>query len=333
MKIIEINNISRTFERVKIDEGLFNSFKSLFKREKVKVQALKDISFTITEGKIVGLIGANGAGKSTLIKAMVGLIKPSAGSIKINGFNPHEKKKEFLRSIGVVLGQKNQLWWDLSPYETFLLHKEIYELSDQEFNKNVNELAERLGVVGILKSPVRNLSLGERMKCELIASILHSPKILFLDEPTIGLDFLAQKNIRAFLKEYCREKKTTVIITSHYFPDIYELCESLIILKEGEIAYNDDFSKLKKEIENYCYISLNFETEIKPDGLSVYGEIQDSDKNSVTIKVQASLVNETITKLMNEYKIIDYSLKDMTSQDLIEEIYSKQKISEVRATV
>ncbi|MFB6737887.1 ATP-binding cassette domain-containing protein, partial [Bacillus toyonensis] len=229
MDIIEIENVSRTFERVKIEEGLINSFKSLFKREKVKVTALSDVSFKIKEGKIIGLIGANGAGKSTLMKAMVGLIKPTSGRILVNGFNPHDKKKDFLKSIGVVLGQKNQLWWDLSPYETFLLHKEIYELSDTEFRKNVDELAKNLGVSEILKSPVRNLSLGERMKCELIASILHSPKILFLDEPTIGLDFLAQKNIRNFLKKYCKERNTTVVITSHYFPDIYELCEELII--------------------------------------------------------------------------------------------------------
>ncbi|PQZ47271.1 ATPase [Bacillus sp. MYb209] len=332
MDIIEIEDVSKTFERVKIEEGLINSFKSLFKREKVKVTALSDVSFKIKEGKIIGLIGANGAGKSTLMKAMVGLIKPTSGRILVNGFNPHDKKKDFLKSIGVVLGQKNQLWWDLSPYETFLLHKEIYELSDTEFRKNVDELAENLGVSEILKSPVRNLSLGERMKCELIASILHSPKILFLDEPTIGLDFLAQKNIRNFLKNYCKERNTTVVITSHYFPDIYELCEELIILKNGEVVFNNNFKKIKEEIKSYKYISLSFENEINSQDLKKYGEVKESDKFSVTIKVQDKLVNETISSILKEFNVIDYNLTEMSSQDLIEDIYSMESTG-VKITV
>ncbi|HDR7429944.1 TPA: ATP-binding cassette domain-containing protein [Bacillus toyonensis] len=332
MDIIEIENVSKTFERVKIEEGLINSFKSLFKREKVKVTALSDVSFKIKEGKIIGLIGANGAGKSTLMKAMVGLIKPTSGRILINGFNPHDKKKDFLKSIGVVLGQKNQLWWDLSPYETFLLHKEIYELSDTEFRKNVDELAKNLGVSEILKSPVRNLSLGERMKCELIASILHSPKILFLDEPTIGLDFLAQKNIRNFLKNYCKERNTTVVITSHYFPDIYELCEELIILKNGEVVFNNNFKKIKEEIKSYKYIYLSFENEINSQDLKKYGEVKESDKFSVTIKVQDKLVKETISSILKEFNVIDYNLTEMSSQDLIEDIYSMESTG-VKITV
>ncbi|HDR7647634.1 ATPase [Bacillus mycoides] len=332
MDIIEIENVSKNFERVKIEEGLINSFKSLFKREKVKVTALSDVSFKIKEGKIIGLIGANGAGKSTLMKAMVGLIKPTSGRILVNGFNPHDKKKDFLKSIGVVLGQKNQLWWDLSPYETFLLHKEIYELSDTEFRKNVDELAKNLGVSEILKSPVRNLSLGERMKCELIASILHSPKILFLDEPTIGLDFLAQKNIRNFLKNYCKERNTTVVITSHYFPDIYELCEELIILKNGEVVFNNNFKKIKEEIKSYKYIYLSFENEINSQDLKKYGEVKESDKFSVTIKVQDKLVNETISSILKEFNVIDYNLTEMSSQDLIEDIYSMESTG-VKITV
>ncbi|SFQ92048.1 ABC-2 type transport system ATP-binding protein [Bacillus mycoides] len=332
MDIIEIEHVSKTFERVKIEEGLINSFKSLFKREKVKVTALSDVSFKIKEGKIIGLIGANGAGKSTLMKAMVGLIKPTSGRILVNGFNPHDKKKDFLKSIGVVLGQKNQLWWDLSPYETFLLHKEIYELSDTEFRKNVDELAKNLGVSEILKSPVRNLSLGERMKCELIASILHSPKILFLDEPTIGLDFLAQKNIRNFLKNYCKERNTTVVITSHYFPDIYELCEELIILKNGEVVFNNNFKKIKEEIKSYKYIYLSFENEINSQDLKKYGEVKESDKFSVTIKVQDKLVNETISSILKEFNVIDYNLTEMSSQDLIEDIYSMESTG-VKITV
>ncbi|MBJ7987119.1 ABC transporter ATP-binding protein [Bacillus cereus] len=332
MDIIEIENVSKTFERVKIEEGLINSFKSLFKREKVKVTALSDVSFKIKEGKIIGLIGANGAGKSTLMKAMVGLIKPTSGRILVNGFNPHDKKKDFLKAIGVVLGQKNQLWWDLSPYETFLLHKEIYELSDTEFRKNVDELAKNLGVSEILKSPVRNLSLGERMKCELIASILHSPKILFLDEPTIGLDFLAQKNIRNFLKNYCKERNTTVVITSHYFPDIYELCEELIILKNGEVVFNNNFKKIKEEIKSYKYIYLSFENEINSQDLKKYGEVKESDKFSVTIKVQDKLVNETISSILKEFNVIDYNLTEMSSQDLIEDIYSMESTG-VKITV
>ncbi|MCL1935234.1 MAG: ATP-binding cassette domain-containing protein [Defluviitaleaceae bacterium] len=322
MHIIKAENLTRNFERVQIEEGLKGSFKSLFKRKKIKTTALNNISFEIEEGTIVGLIGSNGAGKSTLIKSMVGLIKPNFGEILVDGYNPHDKKKSFLKSIGIVLGQKNQLWWDLSPYETFLLHKEIYEISDEIFKEKLNELSEKLDVTKVLKSPVRNLSLGERMKCELIASLLHSPKILFLDEPTIGLDFIAQKNIRDFLKSYQKEKNATLIITSHYFPDIYELCSNLIILKNGKIVFDDKFEKIKFEIKEYKYMNINFSKKTNFEDLSKYGEIKKIDNFSVILKIKEDLIGSTVSDILKNYSILDYNLTEMTSQDLIEDIYA-----------
>jgi ABC-2 type transport system ATP-binding protein len=207
MPLIEVQNLSKTYDYYKKQAGLLNSLKSLFHREKLFKEAVKNINFTIDEGELVGFLGPNGAGKTTTLKMLSGIIHPTAGVAKVLGFTPHQRQREFQKQFALVMGQKNQLWWDLPAMESFILNKEIYEVPNQQFKSTLEELTTLLEIKDILDIPVRKLSLGQRMKCELVAALLHSPKVLFLDEPTIGLDVVSQKNIREFLKKYNREKK------------------------------------------------------------------------------------------------------------------------------
>ncbi|MBP7859921.1 ABC transporter ATP-binding protein, partial [Patescibacteria group bacterium] len=222
---IKVQNLSKTFKVHKKEEGLIGSVKGLFKREYKTIEAVKNVSFNIEQGELVGFIGPNGAGKTTTLKMLSGLLYPSEGKVKVLGYTPYERKHPFLKQISLVMGQKNQLFWDLPAIETFNLNKEIYEVDTKTYKKTLDELVEMLDIKEILNQQVRKLSLGQRMKCELVASLIHTPKILFLDEPTIGLDVVAQKKLRQFIKEYNEKYNATVILTSHYMGDVKELCK------------------------------------------------------------------------------------------------------------
>ncbi|RJG26261.1 ATP-binding cassette domain-containing protein [Paenibacillus thiaminolyticus] len=324
MSQIILKDVSRSFERAKMDTGMWNSVKGLFFRRTEQIQAIKNVSFEIAKGQIVGLIGANGAGKSTLIKMMTGLIKPTSGTISIAGHVPHLKRAAFLHNIGVVLGQKNQLWWDLSPYETFILNRDIYEIDHHQFERTVNDLSARLNVEHVLKSPVRKLSLGERMKCELISSLLHQPGILFLDEPTIGLDFVAQKNIRAFLSDYSKNNGTTILLTSHYLPDIEELCEDVIIMNQGQVYYKGKLAKLKANNQHFRYISFSVQEEIDEQWFRQWGEIVELADQTVKLKIPHDQTQAVVRAVIQTLSVVDYHVEEMTTQDLLEEIFHDQ---------
>ena len=245
---ISISNISKSFRIFQRTAGLKGAFKSFFKREYQIFTALENINLEINEGEIIGILGENGAGKTTLIKLMVGLLYPSNGIININGYNPWKRNYSFLNSISVVMGQKNQLWWDIPASESFLLNKHIYNLNDEEYNQTLNELVEYLDVKDKMNIQVRRLSLGERMKMEIIAALLHKPKIILLDEPTLGLDIISQSKIRDFVKYYNKEYKTTFVITSHYTKDIQEMCKRVFVLHKGKSIYDGNFKDLIKNI-------------------------------------------------------------------------------------
>ncbi|MEK7623660.1 MAG: ABC transporter ATP-binding protein, partial [Patescibacteria group bacterium] len=244
MPIISVNNLSKTYEYYKKQPGLLNSLKSLFHREKLFTKAVKDVSFTIDEGEFVGFLGPNGAGKTTTLKMLSGIIYPTTGTASVLGYTPWKRQPVFQKQFALVMGQKNQLWWDLPAMESFLLNKEIYEVPEKQFRATLDELTELLDIGKLLDIPVRKLSLGERMKCELVAALLHSPKVLFLDEPTIGLDVVSQHNIRQFLKTYNKEKKTTIILTSHYMEDVEALCERVVIINHGALMYDGSLQQL-----------------------------------------------------------------------------------------
>ena len=245
---IKVKNISKSFKTYNRDPGLKGAFKSFFNRQYTQFHALKNINLNINEGEILGILGENGAGKTTLIKLMVGLLHPTSGSIEVNNFIPWKRKYEFLKNITVVMGQKNQLWWDIPASESFLLNKRIYQIDDKIYNQVLNEMVDLLDIRHKLNTQVRRLSLGERMKMEIIASLLHRPKIVMLDEPTLGLDVMAQSKIREFVKYYNEQYKATFIITSHYMNDIDSMCKRVFVMNKGKGLYDGNFLELIKKI-------------------------------------------------------------------------------------
>ena len=245
---IKVSDISKSFKTYNRDPGLKGAFKSFFNRKYTNFHALKNINLNIDEGEILGILGENGAGKTTLIKLMVGLLHPTAGNIKVNDYTPWNRNYDFLKMITVVMGQKNQLWWDIPASESFLLNKRIYQIDDNIYNQILNEMVELLDVKDKLHTQVRRLSLGERMKMEIIASLLHRPKIIMLDEPTLGLDVISQSKIREFVKYYNEQYNATFIITSHYMNDIESMCKRVFVMNKGKGLYDGDFSELVKRI-------------------------------------------------------------------------------------
>ena len=256
MSFIEVNNISKTFKVSVRQSGLKNAVKSFFKRNYKYVDAIKDISFKVQKGEIVGYIGPNGAGKSTTIKILSGILIPSSGTCKVNKMTPWKQRKEYVKKIGVVFGQRSQLWWDIPAEDTFDLLKDVYDINEEEYQKTKKDLIEKLNLKDIIHMPVRQLSLGQRMRCEIAASLLHSPEILFLDEPTIGLDATSKKIVREFIKKINKEKKVTIILTTHDMSDIEALAKRIILIGKGRVLYDGSLRKLKNKYDNRKYINI-----------------------------------------------------------------------------
>ena len=258
MSFIEVNQLSKSFKIFKREAGLKGALRSFFNRQYENIYAVKGTSFQIDKGEIIGVLGENGAGKTTLIKIMVGLLHPSSGTVTVNNHIPWKRENTFLKNISIVMGQKNQLWWDIPASESFLLNKSIYNIDEKDFNKRLNELVDMLDIRDKLNVQVRRLSLGERMKMEIIASLLHNPGIVFLDEPTLGLDVISQSKIRDFIKYYNNEYKTTFIITSHYIKDIQELCKRVYVIHKGNGLYDGNFNDLIKKINPKSKLIFEF---------------------------------------------------------------------------
>jgi len=305
MSFIQVNNLSKHFKIFKREAGLKGALQSFFNRKYENVYAVKNCSVSIDKGEIIGVLGENGAGKTTLIKMMVGLLHPSSGSVLIDGYNPWERKNNFLKDISIVMGQKNQLWWDIPASESFLLNKSIYNIEDKDFNNRLDELVDMLDVREKLNVQVRRLSLGERMKMEIIASLLHSPKIVFLDEPTLGLDIVSQSKIRNFIKYHNKEHKTTFIITSHYIKDIQELCKRVYVINKGRGLYDGDFNDLIKKINPKSKLFFEFNNIPSQEILSNINNKYDIQINGSKISVE--LEEDKIKLLLIDLLKIDYS--------------------------
>ena len=245
MNVIEVQNLRKEFKSFSSRSGLSGAFRDLFTRNYKIHAAVDNISLTVKQGEMVGYIGENGAGKSTTIKMLTGILTPTSGSIIVNGMNPHKQREEFVRTIGVVFGQRSQLWWDIAVQESFRLLKKVYRVSDEEYNRHMGHVIETLEIGPLLDKPVRKLSLGQRMRCELAAALIHNPPLLFLDEPTIGLDVLVKLKIRKFLKEINEQYKTTILLTTHDLTDIEALCERVVLLDEGKIIYDGKLNQLQ----------------------------------------------------------------------------------------
>ena len=310
---IKINNLSKSFKLFKRSAGLKGALKSFFNREYQVFTALENINLEIEEGEIIGILGENGAGKTTLIKLMIGLLYPNKGSVLIDGFNPWERDYNFLGNIAVVMGQKNQLWWDIPASESFLLNKHIYNLTDTEYNKTLNELVNYLDVEDKLNVQVRRLSLGERMKMEIIAALLHKPKIILLDEPTLGLDVISQSKIRDFVKYYNQKYKTTFVITSHYSKDIQEMCERVFVLNKGKSVYDGNFKNLVKNINPKR--KLVFEFNKLPDSILI-NELKEKFDFDIKDKILTSILNEEELQVLLKHLLQNFKANNISFEDI-----------------
>ncbi len=324
--MIEVKALSKTFKVYKKEEGLAGSLKSIFNREWVDKHALKDVNLSITEGEILGLIGSNGAGKTTLVKILSGIIHRSSGEVSVMGFDPWKRDNEMRRQMALIMGQKAQLWWDLPAADCFLLLKEIYQLNDNAYKESLDELMTALDIRDQINIPIRRLSLGERMKTELIASLLHRPKIVYLDEPTIGLDISAQKAIRKFILDYREKYNPCMILTSHYMEDIETLCRRVALLKEGSIVYDGTLSSItdKYSIKKKIIISLensDNEENILQEFPNELGTPQKVE-GKIEIKVKRAQIGEALGFITSKYSLNDLVLQEVDIADIIESLMS-----------
>ena len=301
MSFIIVKNLNKTFKILQRDSGLINAFKTLIKREYKYIKAVDNISFNIEKGEIVGYIGPNGAGKSTTIKMLTGILKPDSGEIKVDGFNPFNDRVKYVKNIGVVFGQKSQLWWDIPVEDSFLLLKDIYKIKDKQYEKTKKELIELLNLKDFLKTPVRQLSLGQRMRCEIAASLLHNPKILFLDEPTIGLDAISKMQVRKFITEINKKKKVTIILTSHDMNDIEALTNRIIVIGHGKKLYDGSLNDIKKNFNKNKQVEIFFKS--LSNNLKIKDvEVIKKEKNKVLLNVD--MAKNTISNVIREYSKI-----------------------------
>ena len=302
--IIQTSHLSKSFQQYKKPAGIKESFKSLFHRKYFSVDAVKDINLEIKDGEFVGFIGPNGAGKTTTLKMLSGLLHPSSGTVRVLGFEPWERNYDFLRSISLVMGQKNQLWWDLPAIESFNLARDIYGLQASDYKRSLDTLVDMLGIGDVLNVQVRKLSLGQRMKAELVAALLHSPKVLFLDEPTIGLDVVMQQAVRNFIREYNAKNDGAIILTSHYMEDVKELCKRVIIINEGSILYDGLLSDVIKKFSQHKIIEI----------ISVDGAIK-------TFKVKRNQVASKASELLATNGIVDINIKEIPIEEVIRQVF------------
>lgn len=326
MSFIEVEQISKTFRVAKKKSGLKESIKSFFKREFIDVKAVEDISFSIEEGEIVGYIGPNGAGKSTTIKILSGILIPDSGECKIAGMIPWEDRVRYVKKIGVVFGQRSQLWWDIPAEDTFDLLKDIYEIPEEEYQATKEDLINRLNLQDIINIPVRQLSLGQRMRCEIAASLLHNPKILFLDEPTIGLDAVSKQMVRDFIKKLNKEKKTTVILTSHDMSDITTLAKRIILIGKGRVLYDGSLKKLQNRYESEKYVSIKTCDKLSIRNNGILSKSKTNDGYDLTIDTRAISISELLNIVSKKITIEDIEIDHESIDNIIVKLYKDFKI-------
>ena len=325
MNIIEVKNLTKFYQVYEKEPGFLGAFKSLFHRRYNKVRAVNDISFKIAEGELIGFIGPNGAGKTTTLKMLSGLLFPTSGQISVLNHVPFERKPEFLKQIAFVMGQKNQLWWDLPAMDTFILNKEIYAVKDKEFKTILAELSDLLDVKKILKIPVKKLSLGQRMKCEIIAALLHSPRVLFLDEPTIGLDVVMQEKLRNFIGAYNQKFGATVILTSHYMADVEALTKRVIVVNYGKLLFDGKLRELIKKYAPEKFIRIVLREPVAHEKLSDFPTIKSFDFPELVFKVSPKQLSETTAKTIQKLPVADLNIEDAPIEVVIRKIFAKSQ--------
>jgi ABC-2 type transport system ATP-binding protein len=337
MPIIEVDQLAKSYRVYQKKEGLVASVRGLFRREYRLVEAVRGINLTVESGEFVAFLGPNGAGKTTTLKLLSGVIHPTAGTARVMGHVPWHRENAYRRRFALVMGQKNQLWWDLPAQESFRLHQQIYRIDPATFDRQRDELVDLLGVRNLLRQPVRELSLGERMKMELIAALLHSPEVLFLDEPTIGLDVIAQHNIQGFLRHYQQERKLTILLTSHYMKDVAALCRRVVIIAHGQIMYDGSLGGIVDRFSSHKIVTLLFAGETVPSGLARFGEVLEESPPKVRLRVDRSVVADTLAAILaqSDQPVQDVSVEDPPLEDVIAQMFaqvSEQALHEAAAS-
>jgi ABC-2 type transport system ATP-binding protein len=326
MPAIVADQLCKTYRVYRKREGVLASIGGLFKREYKRVEAVRSVSFSIETGEMVAFLGPNGAGKTTTLKLLSGLIFPTSGDARVLGHIPWKREHAYRRRFSLVMGQKNQLWWDLPAQESFRLHQEIYRIEPDRFQKRLDELVDLLEVRKLISQPVRELSLGERMRMELIAALLHSPEVLFLDEPTIGLDVVSQRRVQEFLKFYQAEHKITVLLTSHYMKDVEALCRRAIIINEGEIKHDGPLAGIIDRFSRHKVVTLQFADDAMPADLERFGRVFDVQPPRVKIEVDRTKIPEVLTQLLSRYSIEDVGVQDRPLEEVIAEVFTTKVV-------
>jgi ABC-2 type transport system ATP-binding protein len=320
MPIIEAERLTKTYRVFQKQPGLWGAVRSLFHRVYKEVHAVEEVSFTIEPGEMVAFLGPNGAGKTTTLKMLSGLIYPTSGTARVLGFVPWERPDAFRRQFSLVMGQKNQLWWDLPAADSFNLHREIYSLPRPQFEQTLGQLTELFGVGKLTRQPVRELSLGERMKMELIAALLHQPRLLLLDEPTIGLDVVAQVAIQHCLREYNAQRGVTMLLTSHYMRDVEALCSRVLVIAHGKLFYDGPLAGIIDRFGRYKQVRLQFLGEQAPAGLEQYGEATVAGP-VVDLKVEREQVAAVLAAILDRHTVIDMSVQDPPLDQVIARVF------------
>jgi ABC-2 type transport system ATP-binding protein len=327
MPVVEAQGLTKTYRVFRKEPGLRGALRGLFRRKYQDVHAVTDVSFTIEPGEMVAFLGPNGAGKTTTLKMLSGLIYPTRGTARVLGFTPWERPDAFRRRFSLIMGQKNQLWWDLPAGDSFQLHREIYSLPAESFNRTLGELTELFGVRELTRQPVRELSLGERMKMELIAALLHEPQLLLLDEPTIGLDVVAQVAIQRCLKEYNASRGVTMLLTSHYMRDVEALCSRVLVITHGRVVFDGPLVGITERFGRHKLVRLHFAGEEAPGDLGRFGEAEVSGPVA-ELKVERGRITEVLAAILDRYSVVDMSVQDPPLDQVIARVFEEAKKSE-----
>jgi ABC-2 type transport system ATP-binding protein len=322
MSVVIAEHLSKTYYTPKKQPGVLGALKGLFTRQKNEVHAVKDVSFRIEAGELVGFLGPNGAGKTTTLKMLTGILCPTSGRCEVLGYTPFDRKQEMLRQIALVMGNKQQLWWDLPAWDSFVVLRELYGVEHKAFEQRVHRLIEELQLTDKVNTQVRKLSLGERMKCELVAALLHAPKVVFLDEPTIGLDVVSQKRIRDFLKDLNKTEQCTMVLTSHYMQDVQELCERVIVIDHGSVIVDGTLADLSRRHSDTRRLRLTFATDVDPTQLEKYGRLVGLEDGAHILEIPRSNTAAVTSAVLQALPVIDLSMEEPPIEEVIRELFS-----------